>query len=80
MQQYKGFGKPFSCCELTNEVLVLNKASTCKHYNRYLSNEKICYSCKHFLGGTDWGLSCAKQYNVIVCGLDKACDLYEAKE
>lgn len=80
MKQNKGFGRPFCFCELTNHVLVRDVGSTCEYYNKDMSSEKMCYSCKHFLGGTDWGLSCAKQYNVIVCGLDRACDLYEAKE
>lgn len=80
MKQYKGFGKPFNVCELSNRVLGRDIGSTCEYYNKNLSSEKMCYSCKHFLGGTDWGLSCAKQYLKIVHGLDDACDLYEAKE
>lgn len=79
MKQHKGFGKPFNVCELSNRVLGRDIGSTCEYYNKICLLKNVL-QLQAFLGGTDWGLSCAKQYNVIVRGLDKACDLYEAKE
>ena len=39
-----------------------------------VENMNICFNCKHWLGGGDWGLSCAKDYyNCSVNGFDKAC-------
>lgn len=40
MKQYKGFGKPFNVCELSNRVLGRNIGSTCEYYNKNLSSEK----------------------------------------
>ena len=67
-------------CRRTRRVLCKNLAPHCEYYNNSVCDSDVCYKCKHYLGGNDWGLSCAKQYNVIVHSLDDACDLYEAKE
>lgn len=45
-----------------------------------VENMNICYSCKYWLGGGDWGLSCQKDYyNCSANGFDKACDKFERK-
>lgn len=40
----------------------------------------ICFNCKYWLGGGDWGLSCEKDYhNCSTNGFDEACELFERK-
>ena len=40
----------------------------------------ICYNCKHWIGGGDWGLSCRKDYyNTSTNGFNKACEKFERK-
>lgn len=40
----------------------------------------ICYNCQHWIGGGDWGLSCAKNYyNCSHNGFDIACEQFERK-
>lgn len=41
---------------------------------------QICYNCKHWFGGGDWGLSCAKDYyNCNTNGFTPACKEFERK-
>jgi hypothetical protein len=41
----------------------------------------ICYNCKHWMGGGDWGLSCRKDYyNCSHNGFDNACEQFERFE
>jgi len=62
---FKAYG-----CKLTNTIIV---GTGCDLKNKDFSNEKICYNCKHFLGGNDWGLSCKKDYYKLVGSFDEAC-------
>ncbi len=40
----------------------------------------ICYNCQHWIGGGDWGLSCAKNYHDCNSnGFRKACEQFERK-
>ena len=40
----------------------------------------ICYNCKYWLGGGDWGLSCQKNYlNCSANGFDEACEQFERR-
>ena len=39
-----------------------------------MSEEDICFNCKHFIGGGDWGLACAKHYHRLPRALDKMCE------
>ena len=67
-------------CELTNRIMVSKSAETCNLYNRDLSEEDICFNCRHFLGGGDWGLACAKHYHSLPKALDKMCGDAEWRE
>ena len=69
-------------CQLTNVLLRQDGSSgkTCNYYNVDVSHMPVCINCKHFLGGGDWGLSCAKDYYTIAEPLDKICDKFERKE
>lgn len=41
----------------------------------------ICYNCKHWIGGGDWGLSCAVDYyNCNNNGFKTACEKFEVKK
>ena len=60
-------------CELTNRVIMNYGAETCDLYNKDISEEDICFNCKHFLGGGDWGLACSKHYHSLPHALDKMC-------
>lgn len=43
-----------------------------------VENMLICYNCKYWLGGGDWGLSCSKNYYKCSSnGFDKACKEFE---
>ena len=45
-----------------------------------VKNMNICYNCKHWIGGGDWGLSCAKNYyNCSTNGFDEVCEQFERK-
>ena len=41
---------------------------------------KICYNCKHWIGGGDWGLSCKKDYyNCSTNGFNEGCKDFERR-
>lgn len=63
-------------CALTRSI-IFNEL--CNLINKDLSNVPICYNCKHYLGGGDWGLSCAKHYHVLTEALHEICDDFEKK-
>lgn len=43
-----------------------------------IENMNICYNCKYWMGGGDFGLSCRKDYyNCSANGFDKACEKFE---
>jgi len=58
-------------CRLTNIILL---GTGCDLKNKNISKEKICYNCKYFLGGNDWGLSCGKNYYKLVGAFDESCE------
>ena len=66
-------------CELTNTIMVSEFAEFCKLYNKDLSEEDICFNCKHFRGGGDWGLACGKHYHRLPRALDRMCEDAEWK-
>lgn len=46
-----------------------------------VSKMNICYNCKHWIGGGDWGLSCRKDYYVATSnGFREACKKFERKK
>lgn len=63
--------------------------STCKITNRvdpkgcsinHIEDLDICYNCKHWIGGGDWGLSCRKDYYIASTnGFEKACEQFERR-
>lgn len=74
--QFLNIGNWTECiqCELTNQVIMNQGAGSCNLYNKDLSEEDICFNCKYFLGGGDWGLACAKHYHSLPVALDRMCE------
>ena len=66
----KLFGQTAYRCRLTNAFLT---GKPCNLYNKDLDEYDICLNCRYFLGGGDWGLSCAKHYHRLPEALDKSC-------
>lgn len=75
---YKDTGwSTVNVCRITNKV---NPISCTIENDKDVERLHICYNCKHWYGGGDWGLSCAKNYyNCSVNGFDEACDQFERK-
>ena len=69
-------------CTLTNIIVIPDKENYCECFNRDLSKYDICYNCKYYRGGRDWGLFCAhdKMYHHLGNFSDYPCDYYERKE
>lgn len=72
-------GKTVHVCALTHVVLLENRALKCDFYNRDLSKEDVCYNCRYFIGGGDWGLACGKHYHMLPDATSKICDDFDRK-
>jgi hypothetical protein len=68
-------------CTLTRNVTDADKEHDCKCYNRDLSEYDICYNCKYYRGGGDWGLFCSHKdmYHHLGKFSDDPCEKYEKK-
>lgn len=45
-----------------------------------IEQSNICFNCKHWIGGGDFGLSCKKDYYLLESnGFRTACEKYERK-
>ena len=69
-------------CSLTRRVMNENAESECNCYNRDLSEYDICYNCKYYIGGGDWGLFCSHKdmYHHLGKFSDEPCERYEKKD
>lgn len=66
-----------SMCNITNRV---NPISCTIPSDDNVEKLHICYNCKHWYGGGDWGLSCAKNYyDCCSNGFRAACEQFERK-
>ena len=64
-------------CSITHQYNPTSCSITSDEYVKYMD---ICYNCKHWYGGGDWGLSCAKNYyDCSSNGFRKACEQFERK-
>ena len=73
------FGKPYtrSTCIITNRV---NPISCFIASDAEIASMMICYNCKHWIGGGDWGLSCRKNYYLSSTnGFRETCEEFERK-
>ena len=67
-------------CTLTNRVISKKTIDKdCKMYNKDLSGFDICYNCKYYGGGEDWGLFCHHKHMYHHLGKfnDTPCEFYE---
>ena len=47
----------------------------------YSTTKKICYNCKSWIGGGDFGLTCRKYYHkAYTNGFTSACDDFELRD
>lgn len=73
--EYQGKRLFYSLCTLTS--ISVKPEGKCEYYNKDISQENICYNCKYYGGGNDWGLFCSKHYNHLGRFNDKPCDDFE---
>lgn len=46
-----------------------------------INKAEMCFNCKHWIGGGDFGLTCAKDYYMTNAnGLQRICDKFIRKE
>ena len=65
-------GIEFNMCSITHIAYIVS----CGLENDELVKDMdICFNCKYWIGGGDWGLSCQKNYyNCSTNGFGKACE------
>ena len=78
---YEIVGVECCTCSLTRRVMNANAESECNCYNRDLSKYDICYNCKYYIGGGDWGLFCSHKdmYHHLGKFSDEPCKRYERR-
>lgn len=73
-------GKEYTNCMCDITHVVNPQACTYFTDNEKVKDMNICYNCKYWYGGGDWGLSCEKNYyNCSTNGFDEVCELFERK-
>ena len=78
-QMYK---ESIGTCTLTRIVLNADKDhDDCQCFNRDLSGYAICYNCKYYIGGGDWGMFCSHKdmYHHLGKFSDEPCGRYERR-
>lgn len=72
-------GGRLTCCMLTRLVYKEETESDCSYFNADLSLYKICYNCKYYIGGGDWGLFCShkEKYHHLGKFKDDGCEYFE---
>ena len=67
-----------SCCDLTSHIVNSEAETACEFHNKDLSKSKICYNCKFYVGGHDWGLFCSHttKYHHLGRFNDPACEYF----
>lgn len=66
-------------CTLTSTCVNHEVENDCKCFNKDLSEYDICYNCKYYRGGGDWGLFCSHpdMYHHLGKFNDIPCNKYE---
>ena len=68
---------PVKACSITHYT---NPKSCSIESDEDVKKMKICYNCKHWIGGGDWGLSCKKNYYLCSSnGFNVACDQFDRR-
>ena len=78
---YKIYDIDCCTCSLTRMVMNANAESNCNCFNRDLSKFDMCYNCKYYIGGGDWGMFCSHKdmYQHLGEFSDAPCKRYERK-
>lgn len=72
-----GGTREYNVCDIAHWV---NPTSCTLPSDKLVPDAEICYNCKHWSGGGDFGLSCRKKYHIASTnGFDKACELFERR-
>lgn len=76
----KSNGKSYTTCSCDITHRVNSKSCGYITSDEDVESMDICYNCKHWIGGGDWGLSCQKNYyKCNANGFEKACEQFEKK-
>ena len=80
--QLKGKIYETCCCGLSRVVTLPDGEGNCTCFNRDLSKYDICYNCRYYRGGGDWGLFCSHKdmYHHLGRFDDDPCDYYVKHE
>lgn len=75
-------GDAYGCCSLTHHCVYQDKEHDCKLFNLDLSPYDICFNCKYYGGGNDWGLFCSHSgmYHHLGKFNDNPCEYYIRKK
>lgn len=65
----------------TYNVCLITHAINPKYcYKEDVENNDVCFNCKHWIGGGDFGLSCSKYYHIATAnGLRRACEDFDRR-
>ena len=64
-------------CKITHRCNTIS--CTAKSYKE-IDEAYICFNCKYWIGGGDWGLSCQKNYyHCSANGFDESCEKFERR-
>lgn len=73
----KHYNKNKRICQIIHKCHTIS----CNLENDNIEDMKICYNCKHWIGGGDWGLSCKKDYyNCSTNGFNEGCKDFERRK
>lgn len=70
-----------ACCSLSHYVVKPDISHKCEYFNKDLSEYNICYNCRYYIGGGDWGLFCSHKgmYHHLGNFNDEPCEYYTKK-
>ena len=68
-------------CDIFRNTLfnALKLHTQCDYHNVDITDMEICLNCEHYLGGGDWGLTCADDYYKLPGPTSKACEHFKRK-
>ena len=77
--EFQGKSYKNAYCELSHLIIKVDKEHNCQCFNKDLSKYNICYNCKYYCGGGDWGLFCShkKMYHHLGKFNDDPCNYYK---
>ncbi len=78
---YQKWRDEYGSCSLTHHIVHREVDRDCSCFNRDLSEYDICYNCKYYGGGHDWGLFCShkEKYHHLGKFNDNPCEFYQKR-